>query len=184
VANCRLRASNKSLKPAPPAFGLRGGLAQPLDGSIQMKRYAAKLLFDWNPDPVTRSRRTRLFEERIVVFNARSARGALAAAQRLGGQSELRYDSGLRLRFVGLMQVMETWSRVRGRRGLVGVLSAAHDDCTGKPRLPADDGSLYVFPDDKNSEASARAASSRPQRAASRLTTRFNRRPRRPRLSA
>src|SRR5437879_823481 len=25
-----LRASNKSLKPTPPAFGLRGGLAQPL----------------------------------------------------------------------------------------------------------------------------------------------------------
>ena len=31
VASCRLRASNKSLKPTPPAFGLRGGLAQPLD---------------------------------------------------------------------------------------------------------------------------------------------------------
>jgi hypothetical protein len=30
VASCRLRASNKSLKPTPPAFGLRGGLAQPL----------------------------------------------------------------------------------------------------------------------------------------------------------
>ena len=26
-----MRASNKSLKPTPPAFGLRGGLAQPLD---------------------------------------------------------------------------------------------------------------------------------------------------------
>jgi len=30
VASCRLRASNKSLKPTPPAYGLRGGLAQPL----------------------------------------------------------------------------------------------------------------------------------------------------------
>src|SRR5207247_7556575 len=27
-----LRASNKSLKPTPPAFGLRGGLAQPFYG--------------------------------------------------------------------------------------------------------------------------------------------------------
>ena len=30
MASCRLKASNKSLKPTPPAFGLRGGLDQPL----------------------------------------------------------------------------------------------------------------------------------------------------------
>ena len=72
-----------------------------------MKRYAAKLLFDWNEDPVTGSRMTRLFEERIVHFDARSARSAITAARRLGSRSELRYDSGLRLRFVGLLQLME-----------------------------------------------------------------------------
>lgn len=33
MASCRLRASNKSLKPTPPAFGLRGGLARPLPTS-------------------------------------------------------------------------------------------------------------------------------------------------------
>ena len=35
MASCRLRASNKSLKPTSPAFGLRGGLAQPLGRSPQ-----------------------------------------------------------------------------------------------------------------------------------------------------
>ena len=147
-----------------------------------MKRYAAKLLFDWNRDPVTGSRSTRLFEERIVVFSARSAREALAAAKRLGGQSEVRYDSGLRLRFVGLIQVMElgveceegeVWWEFRRRRMTIA---------QAKAWLPADR-SLYVFTDDQNSAASARGASLRPQPAASRLTNRFNRRPRRPRLS-
>jgi ABC-type uncharacterized transport system substrate-binding protein len=46
VASCRLRASNKSLKPTPPAFGLRGGLAQPLyvpakwrvEGNVKLTR--------------------------------------------------------------------------------------------------------------------------------------------------
>jgi hypothetical protein len=46
-----------------------------------MGRYAAKLFFDWNPDPITGSRVTRLFEERIVVFDARSALGAVATAK-------------------------------------------------------------------------------------------------------
>jgi hypothetical protein len=32
-----------------------------------MARYAAKLLFDWYPDPVTGNRVMRLSEERIVV---------------------------------------------------------------------------------------------------------------------
>jgi dihydrofolate reductase len=36
VDSCRLRASNKSLKRTPPAFGLRGGLAQPVDGDLFM----------------------------------------------------------------------------------------------------------------------------------------------------
>jgi len=72
-----------------------------------MARYAVKLLFDWNPDPVTGSRVMRLSEERIVVFTARSARAALARGKRLGRQGELQYDGGLRLRFVGVLQLME-----------------------------------------------------------------------------
>jgi hypothetical protein len=49
-----------------------------------MARYAVKLLFDWNPNPVTGSRVMRLSEERIIVFTARSARAAVERAKRLG----------------------------------------------------------------------------------------------------
>src|SRR5882724_2903402 len=72
-----------------------------------MARYAVKLLFDWNRDPVTGSRVTRLSEERIIVFAARSARAAVERAKRLGREGDLRYDGGLRLRFVGILQLME-----------------------------------------------------------------------------
>jgi hypothetical protein len=91
-----------------------------------MARYAAKLLFDWNPDPTTGGRVMRLSEERIVVFPARSARASLVKAKRLGREAELRYDSGHRLRFVGILQLMElgvecaegeVWWELRRRRG-------------------------------------------------------------------
>ncbi|SRR6266446_9007607 len=72
-----------------------------------MARYAAKLLFDWHPDPATGNRVVRLTEERIVVFPARSPRASVERAKRLGKQAELRYDSGHRLRFVGILQLME-----------------------------------------------------------------------------
>ncbi len=72
-----------------------------------MARYAVKLLFDWNPDPVTGSRVMRLSEERIIVFTARSARAALERAKHLGRRGELKYEGGLRLRFVGVLQLME-----------------------------------------------------------------------------
>ena len=49
----------------------------------------------------------RLSEERIVVFPARSPRASVERAKRLGRQAELRYDSGHRLRFVGILQLME-----------------------------------------------------------------------------
>ena len=90
-----------------------------------MARYAAKLLFDWNPDPITGGRVMRLSEERIVVFPARSARAAVVKAKRLGREAELRYDSGHRLRFVGILQLMElgfesaegeVWWELRRRR--------------------------------------------------------------------
>ncbi len=90
-----------------------------------MARYAAKLLFDWHPDPITGSRVMRLSEERIVVFAARSPSAAVDRAKRLGKQAELRYDSGHRLRFVGILQLMElgvecaegeVWWELRRRR--------------------------------------------------------------------
>jgi hypothetical protein len=90
-----------------------------------MARYAAKLLFDWNPDPITGSRVMRLSEERIIVFAARSPRASVEKAKRLGRQAELRYDSGHQLRFVGILQLMElgvecadgeVWWELRRRR--------------------------------------------------------------------
>ena len=90
-----------------------------------MARYAAKLLFDWNPDPITGGRVMRISEERILVFSARSARASLVKAKRLGREAELRYDSGHRLRFVGILQLMElgvecaegeVWWELRRRR--------------------------------------------------------------------
>jgi hypothetical protein len=154
-----------------------------LDGSTQMKRFAAKFLFDWYPDPVTGHRFKRLFEERIVVFNAKSANTALTAAKRLGQRSELRYESGHRLRFVGLMQLMElgaecekgeVWWEFRRRRMTIG---------RARVRLVPAKRALYVFTDGQQSATARRGPSRRGQHAASRLTNRSSRRPRRPRLS-
>jgi len=67
----------------------------------------------------------RLSEERIVVFAARSPRASVEKAKRLGRQAEVRYDSGHRLRFVGVLQLMElgaecaageVWWELRRRR--------------------------------------------------------------------
>ena len=146
-----------------------------------MARYAAKLLFDWNPDPVTGSRVTRLSEERIIVFAVRSARAAVERAKRLGRQGELRYDGGLRLRFVGILQLMElgvecaegeVWWEFRRRR-------RAKE--RAKALLPAEK-ALWVFTD-LSSKNDGRRAPSRATREKGRLTGRFSRRPRRPRLS-
>jgi hypothetical protein len=130
-----------------------------------MARYAVKLLFDWNPDPVTGSRVMRLSEERIIVFTARSARAAVERAKRLGRQGELQYDGGLRLRFVGVLQLMElgveceegeVWWEFRRRR-------------RAKERARA------LVPAEKTPPPATRKTS--------RLKSRYNRRPRRPRLS-
>jgi len=72
-----------------------------------MRRYAAKLLFVWDPDPVTESRRRRLCEERIVTFRSRSARAAVQKAKSIGEAGELRFDSGHRLHFAGVLQCMD-----------------------------------------------------------------------------
>ncbi len=146
-----------------------------------MARYSAKLLFDWHPDPITGSRVTRLSEERIVVFPARSPGGSVKRAKRLGKQAELRYDSGHRLRFVGILQLMElgvecaeeeVWWEFRRRR-------RAKE--RARTLVPAEN-SLWVFTDLTSKKAGQRGRTSAP-REASRLTNRFSRRPRRPRLS-
>ena len=145
-----------------------------------MARYAVKLLFDWNPDPLTGSRVMRLSEERIIVFTARSARAAVERAKRLGRQGELRYDGGLRLRFVGVLQLMElggecaegeVWWEFRRRRRAKERARAL---------IPAEK-ALLVFTD-LSSKNNGQRIPSRTTRK-SRLTSRFSRRPRRRRLS-
>ncbi len=71
-----------------------------------MPRYSAKLLFIWDPDPVTGSGRHRLCEERIVVFRSRSARDAIRKAKAIGRDKQLHFESGHRLRFAGVLQCM------------------------------------------------------------------------------
>ena len=124
-----------------------------------MARYATKLLFDWYPDPVTGNRVMRLSEERIVVFAARSARTAVERARRLGKQAELRYDSGHRLRFVGILQLMELgvecapgevwWESRRRRRAKE----------RAKTLVPAEK-TLWVFTDLTSKRANQRGAAS------------------------
>jgi len=72
-----------------------------------LPRYSAKLLFIWDPDPVTESKRRRLCEERIVVFQSRSAPYAVRKAKAIGKAAQLRFKSGHRLRFAGILQCME-----------------------------------------------------------------------------
>jgi hypothetical protein len=135
-----------------------------------MARYAAKLLFDWHPDPITGSRVVRLSEERIVVFPARSARASVERAKRLGKQAELRYDSGHRLHFVGILQLMrlgaecakgEVWWEFRRRRRAKERARAL---------VPAEK-SLLVFTDLKSSNAGRSAT-----RETNRLTSASSRR--------
>jgi hypothetical protein len=147
-----------------------------------MARYAAKLLFDWNPDPRTGSRLTRLTEERIVVFAAGSATRAVAKAKRLGRGAELRYESGHQLRFVGILQLMElgmecaageVWWEFRRRRRAKERARAL---------LPHEK-ALWVFTDLTSSKNGSRQRPPSNRREASRLTGHFSRRPSRPRLS-
>ena len=102
-----------------------------------------------------------MFEERIVVFNAKSANSALGAAKRLGEQSEIRYESGHRLRFVGLMQLMElgaecakgeVWWEFRRHRMMIG---------QAKARLLPAKRALYVFTDGQESATARRRPSLR-----------------------
>jgi hypothetical protein len=72
-----------------------------------MKRYAAKLLFAWRPNPFTEKRGSTLYEERIVVFTARSGQAALGKFKRVGKSNQLVFEGGQRVEFVGIQQLME-----------------------------------------------------------------------------
>jgi len=106
-----MRGLARGRRSAPVAGGCAGrSTAVSLAGPrtrCELPRYSAKLLFIWDPDPVTESRRRRLCEERIVVFQSRSARHAVRKAKAMGSAGQLRFKSGLRLQFAGILQCME-----------------------------------------------------------------------------
>jgi hypothetical protein len=84
-----------------------------------MPRYAAKLLFQWKPEPNGRRGKLRLCEERIVTYRAASPRTAVAKAKSIGRAGQFRYravQGHVRFQFVGILQLME-----------LGVESEPHD---------------------------------------------------------
>ena len=110
-----------------------------------MPRYAAKLLFIWDPDPVTESRSRRLCEERIVVFQSRSPHHAVRKAKTIGRAEQVRFDSGHQLRFAGILQCMdlefldssEVWWEYQRR---------SNPDRWARKAIPPES-DLYVFSD-------------------------------------
>ena len=76
-----------------------------------MKRYAAKLLFQFRVTVAGDSGKRRTCEERIIVLNARSAAQALVQAKRCGGSNQYRYknsdDNPVHFEFVGVMDLLE-----------------------------------------------------------------------------
>ena len=131
-----------------------------------MPRYSAKLLFIWDPDPVTESRRRRLCEERIVVFQSRSARDAVRKAKAIGRGEQVRFDSGHRLRFAGVLQCMalefydprEVWWEYQRR---------SNPEQWARRAIPTESG-VYVFTDkvSKASKPASRKPLQPPSRAA------------------
>jgi len=75
-----------------------------------MKRYAAKLLFQYRVVVGTEEGKRRICEERIVLILAPSARQALILAKRNGkaGQHSYRNDEGNRVHFefIGVMELL------------------------------------------------------------------------------
>ena len=76
-----------------------------------MKRYAAKLLFQFRVVINGDSAKRRTCEERIVLFEARTAKQALAAARRRGKSCELEYMNSkghpVYFEFIGVMDLLE-----------------------------------------------------------------------------
>jgi hypothetical protein len=138
-----------------------------------MPRYSAKLLFIWDPDPVTESRRRRLCEERIVTFQSRSARDAVRKARAIGKAEQLHFISGHRLRFAGLLQCMdlefldpsEVWWDYQRR---------SNPEQWARKAIPSTS-ALYVFTD-KRSEGSKPANKPRQSTSRSKRKTKSKRR--------
>ena len=128
-----------------------------------MPRYSAKLLFIWDPDPVTGSRRRRLCEERILVFRSRGPRDAVRKAKALGKENEIRCDSGHRLRFAGVLQCMaiewldpdEVWWEYQRRD---------NPERWARRTVPPES-RLYVFTDDKRQKRRAGQQADEPAKA-------------------
>ena len=76
-----------------------------------MKKYSAKLLFQYcdkvNKKP---TRKKRLCEERIITFNARSAKHALSIAKKKGHSaqydSKTIYNTTLYFEFIGVLELL------------------------------------------------------------------------------
>ena len=75
-----------------------------------MKRYAAKLLFQFRVTVDGDSGKRRTCEERIVVMDAASGKAALARAKRKGKESQYRYDNSegnpVSFEFIGVMDLL------------------------------------------------------------------------------
>lgn len=75
-----------------------------------MKRYAAKLFFQYRVDLGTETGTRRICEERIVVFKAASATSALSKAKRRGSEAAYDYDNdeGNRVyfEFIGVRELL------------------------------------------------------------------------------
>ena len=75
-----------------------------------MKRYAAKLLFQFRVTVDGDSGKRRLCEERIILLEANSARKALTLAKQNGRQSQHQYknsdDNAVHFEFIGVMELL------------------------------------------------------------------------------
>jgi hypothetical protein len=76
-----------------------------------MKRFAAKLLFQFRVVVDGDSGKRRTCEERIIVFDARSAERALLRAKRSGKKAEHHYlnnqGNGVFFEFIGVLDLLE-----------------------------------------------------------------------------
>ena len=75
-----------------------------------MKRYAAKLLFQFRVKVGAADGKKRTCEERIVVFQAASARAALTVAKRRGNSGSFHYPNSdgntVYFEFIGVMELL------------------------------------------------------------------------------
>jgi hypothetical protein len=81
---------------------------------MALKRYTAKLLFQFRVTVAGSDGKRRLCEERFIMFQAPSARKALQHAKRRGREGQHAYknsaDNTVRFEFVGVMELLELGS--------------------------------------------------------------------------